>query len=738
MYASKRWCPHALVAVLVVLCLSMVSVSTATPFATAVARAATFTVTSTADSGAGSLRQAVLDATDGDTITFNLPVSSTITLTSEIGITKTLTIDASNVTGVTVSGGNATRVFSATAPLTLTGMTIADGNASGNGGGIQSSAALTLTNVIVRDSVASSAGGGVAASGPLAVNGGRFENNRAGSDGGALAVNTLVMSGTDVVSNTAPFGGGVTTPDPTSASITGGMFTDNHGFLGGALAVFSLTLSGTQVMSNTAQEGGGIYTAFASIQHAHIERNSAEIGGGALVLDTTEITSTTLISNTAQDEGGALFIGQTGPIPISANRLSGNGWPAAGARISAPLPHSTIRASRLFDNTAVNDGSAIYLASVEATLENNFISGSTGVNGAPPIVIGAPTPMSSPSSLIATHNTFVAAQPGSGVAIRAGRDIAGDTVALTNTIFADYGTALQTGPNPATITADGVLFSNVTTPTERLNNSGAITITHAYTGTAAFVNPAARNYHLTGASVAIDKGVPTSVTTDIDGQTRPQGSAPDLGADEFSNTPPTAVNDSYTTAEDTPLSVPAPGVLGNDSDMEGDVLTATLQTAPTTGTLTLNPDGSFTYTPPANFNGSVTFTYVAGDGNMPSQPATVTITVTPVNDPPTISNIANQTTSMGTAVGPISFTVSDADGDPLTVTASSSNTTLVPNANIVLSGSGANRTVTVTPAAGQRGTTTITITVSDGKTQTTATFTLTVGDAVLHLPIIMK
>src|SRR5262249_32942333 len=65
------------------------------------------------------------------------------------------------------------------------------------------------------------------------------------------------------------------------------------------------------------------------------------------------------------------------------------------------------------------------------------------------------------------------------------------------------------------------------------------------------------------------------------------------------NQAPTAANNSYTTGKDTPLSISAPGVLGNDSDPDGDALTAVLANGPANGTLTLNADGSFTYTPNA-------------------------------------------------------------------------------------------------------------------------------------------
>src|SRR5437867_1433618 len=67
------------------------------------------------------------------------------------------------------------------------------------------------------------------------------------------------------------------------------------------------------------------------------------------------------------------------------------------------------------------------------------------------------------------------------------------------------------------------------------------------------------------------------------------------------NDAPVAANDdSYTTPEDTQLTVSAPGVLANDSDVDGDALSAVLVSNPTHGTLTLNGDGSFTYMPALN------------------------------------------------------------------------------------------------------------------------------------------
>jgi VCBS repeat-containing protein len=106
------------------------------------------------------------------------------------------------------------------------------------------------------------------------------------------------------------------------------------------------------------------------------------------------------------------------------------------------------------------------------------------------------------------------------------------------------------------------------------------------------------------------------------------------------NDGPVAVNDAFTTPEDTMLTIAAPGVLANDSDVDGDALNAVIATLPTHGVLTLNADGGFIYTPSLNFNGVDTFTYRATDGASNSNPATVTITVTPVNDVPVANNDA--------------------------------------------------------------------------------------------------
>lgn len=134
-----------------------------------------------------------------------------------------------------------------------------------------------------------------------------------------------------------------------------------------------------------------------------------------------------------------------------------------------------------------------------------------------------------------------------------------------------------------------------------------------------------------------------------------------------------------------------------------------------------------TVTPLAGQTGSTDITVDVTDG-VASAGVTFTLTVLAENTLPTISPITNQTTTMGVTVGPLTFTVGDADGGTLEVTAVSSNTSLLPPAGITLGGSGGNRTIALAPAAGQVGVTTITVTVADtlGGTATTA-FQLTVN-----------
>ena len=122
-----------------------------------------------------------------------------------------------------------------------------------------------------------------------------------------------------------------------------------------------------------------------------------------------------------------------------------------------------------------------------------------------------------------------------------------------------------------------------------------------------------------------------------------------------------------------------------------------------------------TITPATNQVGTSTIRITVTDASGASALDTFLFTVTSPNTPPTITNIADQATARNVDIGPIAFTVGDAEtaAGSLTLTGSSTNTTLVSNNDITFGGSGAIRTVTIVPAANQIGTTTITVAVTD-------------------------
>jgi VCBS repeat-containing protein len=188
--------------------------------------------------------------------------------------------------------------------------------------------------------------------------------------------------------------------------------------------------------------------------------------------------------------------------------------------------------------------------------------------------------------------------------------------------------------------------------------------------------------------------------------------------------PPVAQNVTLETAEDTPLEVNLPAS-GNGA------LTFSIVDAPDHGTLSeISANGVVTYTPSADYNGEEVVTFRATDHKGNSAQASVTITITPVNDTPTLSLVAHQTIAEDSSTGDLAFTVGDVEtaADSLTITATSSNTALVPNnaANLVFGGSGSSRTLKVVPAANANGSTTVTLSVSDGSATTSSTFTVDV------------
>ena len=169
-------------------------------------------------------------------------------------------------------------------------------------------------------------------------------------------------------------------------------------------------------------------------------------------------------------------------------------------------------------------------------------------------------------------------------------------------------------------------------------------------------------------------------------------------------------------------------MLTNDTDVDGDALNAMLVSGPAHGSLTLNADGSFTYTPTANYNGPDSFTYKANDGQADSNVATVSINVGAVNDAPVASADSIAATEDTPARGNVLTNDTDVDGDAL-------NAILVSgpaHGSLTLNADGS---FTYTPAANYNGPDSFTYKANDGQADSNvATVSINVG-AVNDAPV---
>ena len=190
------------------------------------------------------------------------------------------------------------------------------------------------------------------------------------------------------------------------------------------------------------------------------------------------------------------------------------------------------------------------------------------------------------------------------------------------------------------------------------------------------------------------------------------------------NDAPVAVDDAVTATEDTVFN----SVIeldANDTDIDGDPLSVVAGTFATTqgGSITIAADGSYTYTPAANFNGIDTVDYTVTDGSL-TDVGTLTITVNPVNDAPVAVDDAITATedTVFNSVIELDANDTDVDGDPLSVVAGTFATTQGGSITIAADGS-----YSYTPAANFNGVDTVDYTVTDGSLTDVGTLTITVN-----------
>lgn len=347
------------------------------------AGAATFEVSNLDDAGAGSLRQALLDANaaaGADVVTFQAGLTGTLTLTTgQLEITDSVDLQGPGAAALTVSGNSASRVFyvdngSELLDVTISGLTITGGNASIGAGIIDWGENLTLDNVVITGNTATGQGGGLevlAGSGTpfpfsVTIRNSVLSGNTAESGGGAafyldsadgratVLIQDSVISDNGVAAAEAANGGGIFIPwlhgDVTieRSTVSG---NDAQGVGGGIAGGFlyagsSLTVRETTVSGNTAANGGGVavealYGSFL-LENSTVSGNQAAgdpggAGGGVflgyLYAESIPVLRHATLAGNSASRGGGLFV-ESGFPDLDHSIVAGN---AAG--IGADLAH---------------------------------------------------------------------------------------------------------------------------------------------------------------------------------------------------------------------------------------------------------------------------------------------------------------------------------------------------------------------------------------------------------------
>ncbi len=468
--------------------------------------AGALTVTTVADSGAGSLRQAILDAVSGDTIDFSLPPNRTITLTSaELLINKSLTIagpavgllDVLAVQRSTAGGTPDFRIFHITgvSDVTISGLTISNGSSgNGDGGGMLNDSGGTVNVIdctLDLNTTTNGNGGGLSNTGTMTVANTNFSGNSStvdGNGGGIDNEGNLDVSNSTVSGNSTANGNGGGVFNDASATFTGCTFSANTattGGNGGGIYNFGdITVSNNILSNNTTMSGGNGGALYddgtSTITDTSFNGNSTAGGGngGAIYgTDSTDLTSCTLSNNSAMDGGNGGGIYVLGTVNVANSTLNGNSTAGGGSGGGIYSDDGTVNV-------------------VNCTISANFTAGGGDGGG-----------IASPFLPLSITNTIVALNTGDGT----GPDVSGDFTSQGFNLIgqSDGSTGFTNGVNgdqagTAAAPLDPLLGA--------LQNNGGPTFTQA----------------LLFGSPAIDQGAPATnpstgdpIITDQRGLTRP-------------------------------------------------------------------------------------------------------------------------------------------------------------------------------------------------------------------------
>lgn len=374
---------------------------------------ATITVTSTDDSGAGSLRQAVADASSGDIINFDVS-GDTITLTSgQIVVATSLTIQGPGEDALIVeSNGVPNRVFEFSSGTTssVSGLTIRNGDTDGmgHGGCIFNEGTLSITEVTIEAcSAAANYGGAIYSTGSLSLTDTSINDNTADFGGGIMlnAGATLSMDGVTLNQNVATTYGGALYNNSNTVTVTDTLFILNQADDGGGIFSIdgTLTFTDSTISSSTATGfGGGFYGVNSTVTLNNVAMaGNASATGGAIFMQgfptATLIVNGATISNNTSDNvsssiGGGIYIDGTSVsatltnVTLAHNRADGAGYGGGFAVLQAA---ATLNNVTIAENHADNDGGGLFLVNGgSATIQNSILANNTA-DGTGPDCIGS-------------------------------------------------------------------------------------------------------------------------------------------------------------------------------------------------------------------------------------------------------------------------------------------------------------------------------------------------------------
>ena len=566
----------------------------------------------------------------------------------------------------------------------VTSNTITDNTAGEGGGGIahmeedNTEGQTTLAgNTIARNDSFEGAGIGVAFidSGDLdlLVEDNTITENTAIGDAGGIGINTLFageidmsLTGNTISDNDANDGGGggvmlyqEVTSDTVLLAYDNVIERNYAKYDGGGVYFYtdpncefnSFDIEESTVASNVAGvSGAGIWAkgdgddAYVGIYESTVADNFATDNGGGMYLEDvySEVGGNTITSNNTPERGGGVFCTDSS-VGFYENTVSENTSGKFGGGIAMVDCEFGMFGNDFLDNFASGFGGGLGANWCAGEVDGNTFAGNTARNGG-----GAAEQGDWVDFYNNVFDSNVATDTGGGLYVQGDMELINNTYVGNDAMFGGDGIQCDAG---SPIAANNIFWDHDGSDFSGLTVGSSITFQGGpgnFWADPMFRDEAGGDYRLLAGSPAIDSAlatIPPSATPapdhDFDGEVRPQDGDGDLvaawdrGAFEMPvQTAPVSVDDTFTVEEDALLWPPVPGVLANDTDINGDSLLAFPSSTTSDGALALFPNGSFVYQPDPDWFGTDTFNYVASDGTSLSAPATVTITVTPVNDPP--------------------------------------------------------------------------------------------------------